>query len=303
MRVRVRVRVGVGVPRILSQPSCSQLLCSAIAAMEIGLRCTEAVVRLSPDQPPFVIQGLEHLEDSQWIRLTRKDTALSKLLAGKRRNILNKCSVFDKIADSHRLALVKLRAADIVQEDGSPDTPGPVDKAALLGLGDDEEVRTSRRKTKKKRLELTELPLAVAISVDIGEDKEPWVVRALTGTGRTGRKAVAIEFTVDNMRMLRSLVLDEVSTRASPPTPASARRSAARPPRVLGDGSREYYCGRAKRWVIKKVVAKGKYRCLTRKATPLEPPPASLCATALPEQASGSAGAHVDRADALGLGD
>ena len=79
--------------------------------MELGLRDSEAVVRLSPGDYPIVLQGLEKQESAHWIRLSKKDKQLSKFVSGKKRESLNKCTIFDKITDSHRRALAKLLQA------------------------------------------------------------------------------------------------------------------------------------------------------------------------------------------------
>ena len=79
--------------------------------MEIGLRDSEAVIRLSADDKPIVLQGLEKQESAMWIRIARNDKMLSQLLVGKKRYALDKSAIFDKITDSHRLALAKLRQA------------------------------------------------------------------------------------------------------------------------------------------------------------------------------------------------
>ena len=216
------------------------------------------------------------------------------------------CIIFDKITDSHRYALAKLRAKEQAKEEGSPDTPGPVDKVALLDLGDDDEIRVSRRKAAQKRI-VSELPLAVDMEVDLENGKKPQALRALTCLGKTGRKAVAIELTVNNLRWLRGLVLQEISDMDSDsmatPGRALLKKPAARSPRCLGNGVREYWSGSTKKWVVKKSIGKGRYKCLTRKPTPVDPPPTSSSTAALPHQASGSDDALADKADALGFGD
>ena len=150
-------------------------------------------------------------------------------------------------------------------------------------------------------------------------------MRALTSTGKTGRKAVAIELTVNNLTRLRGLVLEEISGSEldSMASPGKTRRqgSAARPPRARADGAREYWCGARRHWIVKQAIGKGKYRTLTRQPTPLQPPTATSSNASLPHlasgsdralvdqpsnlphQASGSDNALVDKADELGLGD
>ena len=287
----------------------------ALAAMEIGLRDTEAVVRLGQDDMPVVLQGLEKQESAQWIRLNRKQPTLSQLLRGKKNpKALMQCTIFDKITDSHRLAVAKLRSTQQDAHGGSPDTPGAVDKVDALDLGDDQEVRVSRRSQRKSRVHL---PLAVDIKIDLGPAQEPWAFRALTCLGKTGRKAVAIELTVNNLQRLRGLVLEELSgielESMASPRRAPIPKPAARPPRALADGTREYWCGARQHWVVKKAIGKWRYRTLVRKPTPLQPPHAT--SAVLPHVASGSGSALVDntaagsdsalvdRADDLDLGD
>ena len=200
--------------------------------------------------------------------------------------------------------MAKLRRALSTQEDGS--AAGPVDKAARLDLGDDAPapVKASKRKGLKKRAELCPLPLTVDVSVDVGDGQEPWAFRALTGTGKTGRKAVAMECTDTNVSTLYRLVRAERASGAQEATPSN-RREADRPPRAEG-GARHYWNARRKLWVVKVPTQAGKYRCLTRQATPTEMPAAlSASSTALAQRpdATSREGEPGDKATALGLDD
>ena len=87
--------------------------------------------------------------------------------------------------------------------------------------------------------------------------------------------APAIEATASSLGQLHQLFQPELQSLSVSPRPrakasASGEERERKAPR--GEfGQREYHDARKQRWVTKIRVSKGKYRALTRKATPPEP--------------------------------
>ena len=79
----------------------------------------------------------------------------------------------------------------------------------------------------------------------------------------------AIEVTAPSLWNLFQLVNQDLESIAKPPRRAKVRHQdgAGREPRGPR-GKREYWDGRKQRWVQKELLLDGKYRVLTRRATP-----------------------------------
>ena len=275
----------------------SDLGASSSMEMFAGVSCgglleTEAVLRVEGDAKPVLLCGLEATAGAQWIRLDKRNIALGNFLGGLRGS-----AVFEKISCLLREKVRNLQE-EFIEPHVSDSPPARVDKASLLGL-DAEEETTPRKRSRRCRLDEMKaasrvVPPFVEVTCSMAPGEAPWAFEALTASGKTGRKCVAIKVTSRNMGMLRRLVDLErnLGGAGAEEGEASKRKgkfgahASGREPRG-GKGNREYWSRRRDKWVVKALVQGGpcgkrRYRALTRQATPIETP-ASV-------HASGSAG-------------
>ena len=94
-----------------------------------------------------------------------------------------------------------------------------------------------------------------------------WICNVLMDNGRG---APAVEATTSNMQWLVDLVSSDITSGVSPRPAYGAPSGAKRRPRLLADGSREYFVRGS--WIKKKKVA-GKFRTMKRRPSDEEVPP------------------------------
>ena len=230
-----------------------------------GLRETEAVLRVEGAAKPVLLCGLEATAGAQWVRLDKRKKALGNFLGGLRGS-----AVFEKISRLLREKVRKLQE-EFTEQVVSDSLPATVDKAMLLGL-DAEEETTPRKRSRRCRLEQRKVasrvvPPFVELTCSMAPGEAPWTFEALTASGKTGRKCVAIKVTSRIMGMLRRLVHLErhLGGAGAEEGEASERKgtprahTSGREPRG-GKGQREYWSthrksGSSRLWCRVAIVA------------------------------------------------
>ena len=246
--------------------------------IQVGTEPSEIVLRGGFLTNPVVLNDCVEVDGTKFLYLWKTRTSLALFLnkRGAYARTLKTCRVFGRLA--------ALRNSEYKKRQRAFGAAGEADKSVLEMLqpvsadaldidgaeeGDTGKSKGTRRLRRAVKVAKKLMPRAATVSYE-RPGQVPWEPSVLL---ELATKAVAMECTSDNFRILFDLVRhDMLDQETVGESAGNIPKPAARLPRVLADGSREYFI--RGRWVRKTKTAsenpnavadKRKFSCLVRR--------------------------------------
>lgn len=246
-------------------------MASVPSPVSTSLRPDETVLRGGLLKHAVVLGGLRVVENRQFVVLNKSNKLLCQFLTGQAafRRPLRLSSIVEELQSAR-----DRKYQDLLGQRSAASAPEPPQTASVAAsvddLGLDEPIsdkasvaRQSRRLRASARKQVPRIA-----PVELHRPGRPvWICNVLMDNGRG---APAVEATTSNMQWLVDLVSSDITSGVSPRLAYGAPSGAKRRPRLLADGSREYFVRGS--WIKKKKVA-GKFRTMKRRPSDEEVPP------------------------------